>query len=138
MPFPTQFHRPQNLSRLVGDGHLGLRGRFQGGLMGSVVALAKLVNNDCIYAIPQTGFRPQLSSLLAVGFRQEIGIEDAGIDIDLPFGTDSTAGILMGVEGAPFDGVVMIAGADSIPGNTELVIRMRIVCRVGDCASTWS
>jgi len=27
----------------------------------------------------------------------------------LPFGTDTTAGILIGVEGAPFDGVVMIA-----------------------------
>ena len=83
--------------------------------MCSVVALAKLVDDDCINTISKPGFRPEPCGLLAVGLRQEIRNQDAGINVDLPSGADTTAGILMGIEGTPFNAMVMIAGADAIP-----------------------
>ena len=85
--------------------------------MSSVVAFAKLVNDDCINTISNAGFRPQPSRLLAVWFRQEVGIKDTRINVDLPLGADPTARILMGIEGTPFNSMVMIAGADAIPGD---------------------
>jgi hypothetical protein len=67
------------------------------------------VNDDCINTISNTGFRPQPSGLLAVWLRQEIGIKDTRIDVDLPSGADATTRILVGIEGAPFNAMVVIA-----------------------------
>jgi hypothetical protein len=80
--------------------------------MSSVVTFAKLVNDDCINTISNAGFRPQPSGLVAVRFRQEIGIEDTRINIDLPLGADPTARILMGIERTPFNPMVVIARAE--------------------------
>ena len=52
--------------------------------MSRVVALANLVSDDGINTISKAGFRPEPSGLLAVGCRQQVGIEDAGINVDLP------------------------------------------------------
>jgi hypothetical protein len=85
--------------------------------MCSVDAFAKLVSDDCINTIWNAGFRPQHSGLLAVWFRQEIEIKDTRINVDLPLGADSTARILMWIERTPLNPMVVIAGADAIPGD---------------------
>jgi hypothetical protein len=64
--------------------------------------------------------RPAPSGLHAVGCRQQVEIEDIGINVDLPSRADTTAGILTGIEGTPFNAVIMVTGANAIPWDVQL------------------